>query len=29
MGNIIAKSYELMQKVKPDALLILGIPIPH
>ena len=24
MGNIIAKSYELMQKVKPDALLILG-----
>ena len=24
MGNIIAKSYSLMQKVKPDALLILG-----
>lgn len=24
MGNIIAKSYELMQQVKPDALLILG-----
>lgn len=24
MGNIIAKSYELMQEVKPDALLILG-----
>lgn len=24
MGNIIAKSYELMQKVKPEALLILG-----
>lgn len=24
MGNIIAKSYELMKEVKPDALLILG-----
>ncbi|SFK79039.1 UDP-N-acetylglucosamine 2-epimerase (non-hydrolysing) [Lachnospiraceae bacterium KH1T2] len=24
MGNIIAKSYALMQEVKPDALLILG-----
>ncbi|HWT73629.1 MAG TPA: UDP-N-acetylglucosamine 2-epimerase (non-hydrolyzing) [Mobilitalea sp.] len=24
MGNIIAKSYELMQQEKPDALLILG-----
>ena len=24
MGNIIAKSYELMVKVKPDALLVLG-----
>lgn len=24
MGNIIAKSYELMQEVKPDAVLILG-----
>lgn len=24
MGNVIAKSYELMDKVKPDALLILG-----
>lgn len=24
MGNIIAKSYELMVKVKPDAVLILG-----
>jgi len=24
MGNIIAKSYTLMQEVKPDALLILG-----
>lgn len=24
MGNIIAKSYELMQKVKPDAVLLLG-----
>jgi UDP-N-acetylglucosamine 2-epimerase len=24
MGNIIARSYELMQQVKPDALLILG-----
>lgn len=24
LGNIIAKSYEVMQKVKPDALLILG-----
>lgn len=24
MGNIIAKSFELMQKVKPDAVLLLG-----
>ncbi|WP_312370249.1 non-hydrolyzing UDP-N-acetylglucosamine 2-epimerase [Lachnoclostridium sp.] len=24
MGNIIAKSYELLQEVKPDAVLILG-----
>ena len=24
MGNIIAKSYELMQRIKPDAVLILG-----
>lgn len=24
MGNIIAKSYELMQKIKPDALIVLG-----
>ena len=24
MGNILAKSYELMQKINPDALLILG-----
>ena len=24
MGNIISKSYELMQKLKPDAILILG-----
>ena len=24
MGNILAKSYELMQKISPDALLILG-----
>lgn len=24
MGNIIAKSYQLMQKVQPDAILILG-----
>lgn len=24
MGNIIAKSYDLMQQVRPDALLILG-----
>lgn len=24
MGNIIAKSYELMQKVKPEAVLLLG-----
>ena len=24
MGNIIMKSYELMQKVKPDALIVLG-----
>lgn len=24
MGNVLAKSYELMEKVKPDALIILG-----
>lgn len=24
MGNIIAKSYEVMQKVQPDAILVLG-----
>ena len=24
MGNVIAKSYELMQQVKPDALIVLG-----
>lgn len=24
MGNIISKSYELMEKVKPDALIVLG-----
>lgn len=24
MGNVIAKSYELMQHVKPDALIVLG-----
>jgi UDP-N-acetylglucosamine 2-epimerase (non-hydrolysing) len=24
MGNIIAKSYEVIQKEKPDALLVLG-----
>ena len=24
MGNIIAKSYELMSKVKPDAVIVLG-----
>lgn len=24
MGNIISKSYELMQKVRPDALILLG-----
>ncbi|WP_346873780.1 non-hydrolyzing UDP-N-acetylglucosamine 2-epimerase [Clostridium sp. UBA5988] len=24
MGNVIAKSYELMTKVKPDAILVLG-----
>lgn len=24
MGNVIAKSYELMQKVQPDALIVLG-----
>ncbi len=24
MGNIISKSYELMQQVKPDAILVLG-----
>ena len=24
MGNIIAKSYELMAEVKPDALIVLG-----
>jgi UDP-N-acetylglucosamine 2-epimerase (non-hydrolysing) len=24
MGNIIAKSYELMEKVRPDAVFVLG-----
>ena len=24
MGNVIAKSYELMQQVKPDAIIVLG-----
>jgi len=24
MGNVLAKSYELLEKVKPDALLVLG-----
>ncbi|MBR1983303.1 MAG: UDP-N-acetylglucosamine 2-epimerase (non-hydrolyzing) [Clostridia bacterium] len=24
MGNVIAKSYELMEKVKPDAVIVLG-----
>ena len=24
MGNVIAKSYQLMEKVKPDALIVLG-----
>lgn len=24
MGNIISKSYELMEQVKPDALIVLG-----
>lgn len=24
MGNVITKSYELMQKVKPDAIIVLG-----
>jgi UDP-N-acetylglucosamine 2-epimerase (non-hydrolysing) len=24
MGNVISKSYELMQKVKPDAIIVLG-----
>ena len=24
MGNVIAKSYEIMEKVKPDALIVLG-----
>lgn len=24
MGNVISKSYELMQKVKPDAVIVLG-----
>lgn len=24
MGNVIAKSYELMQRIKPDALIVLG-----
>ncbi len=24
MGNVIAKSYELMQEIKPDALIVLG-----
>ena len=24
MGNIIARSYELMEEIKPDAVLVLG-----
>lgn len=24
MGNVIAKSYELMEKIKPDAIIVLG-----
>ena len=24
MGNVISKSYELMQQVKPDAIIVLG-----
>ena len=24
MGNVIARSYELMEKTKPDALIVLG-----
>ena len=27
MGNVISKSYELMQQVEPDALIVLGILI--
>ena len=24
MGNVISKSYELMNKIKPDAIIVLG-----
>jgi len=27
IGNIIAKSYKVLAEIKPDALLILAIPI--
>ena len=29
MGNVLAKSYELMVKVKPDALIVLGLSLIH
>ena len=29
MGNILAKSYEILSKEKPNAVLILGDTIPH
>ncbi len=28
MGNIIAASYNLMAEIQPDAVLVLGTPIP-
>lgn len=28
MGNIIAKSYELMSEVKPDAIIVFGMRCP-
>ena len=28
MGNVVAKSYEIMSEVKPDAVIVLGTPTP-
>ena len=29
MGNIIAKSYQLMEEIKPEAVLVLGLSLIH